>query len=400
MVTATATATGAPTGAEVVAAARRMAEVVSARSAAVDAAGRLPDDLVAELRASGVPGLWLPAELGGSEAAPDELVDAIAALAAADGSTGWCAAVTVGTNVLAAYLPEDGAREIFATPATITCASFNPTGRARATGGDGSTGFRVTGRWGFGSGGSHSDWLCGASLVVDDAGELVSTEDGRPQALMTFFPQAHVGIADTWRTSGLRGTASHDFEVDGVDVPRHHTLGFAFSPWPSGSMWRMPPMPLFFAPLAAVAIGIARGAIADLVDLAGEKTPYRSTRRLAERDVVQSMVARAEAATSSARAFLLETLGGLADAARVGDEINLHQRAIARLSVVNAAQAGMKAVDLCFEAAGSTALFLDHPLQRRHRDIHALGQHVVTAFPGYETVGRVLLGLEPDTPLL
>ena len=83
---------------------------------------------MADLRASGVPGLWLPAELGGSEAAPAEVVDAIAALAAADGSTGWCAAVTLGTNALAAYLPEDGAREIFATPSTITGGSFKPAG--------------------------------------------------------------------------------------------------------------------------------------------------------------------------------------------------------------------------------------------------------------------------------
>ncbi len=68
--------------------------------------------------------------------------------------------------------------------------------------------------------------------------------------------------------------------------------------------------------------------------------------------------------------------------------------------MVNAAQAGMAAVDLCFEAAGTTSLFVHHPLQRRHRDVHAIGQHVVLAFPGLETVGRVLFGLEPDTPLL
>ena len=72
----------------------------------------------------------------------------------------------------------------------------------------------------------------------------------------------------------------------------------------------------------------------------------------------------------------------------------------ARLAVVNAARAGRDAVDLCFEAAGTTALFVDHPLHRRQRDIHALNAHVVLAFPGLETVGRVLFGLEPDTPLV
>jgi hypothetical protein len=70
----------------------------------------------------------------------------------------------------------------------------------------------------------------------------------------------------------------------------------------------------------------------------------------------------------------------------------LADRAIARLAVVNAAQAAV--------VAGTTALFLDHPSQPRHRDVHALGQHVILAFPGLETVGRVLFGLEPDSPLL
>ena len=385
------------TGGSALAAARQMSGSLVDQSAAIEAAGRLPDEVVDGLRASGIPALWLPAELGGAEASPTEVVDAIATLSAADGSTGWCAAVAVGTNALAAYLPVDGAQKIFARPSTITGGSFNPTGRATMAA-DGA--LRLSGRWGFGSGSSHADWLAGACLLVGDDGEPLTNEDGRPEARLVFFPAAAATILDTWHTSGLRGTASNDYEVDALDVPASHTTALPFTPWPAAPMWRMPPMPLFFAPLAAVALGIARGAVADLVALAQTKTPYRSSRRLAERDVVQSMAARAEAATRSARAFLLEALDGLRSAAEDGAESSLEERAIARLAVVNAAQAGMVAVDLCFEAAGTTSLFVDHPLQRRHRDVHAIGQHVVLAFPGLETVGRVLFGLEPDTPLL
>ena len=385
------------TGAEALAGVGRIVEAVAAQSAAIEAAGRLTDDVVAALRASGVAGLWMPVELGGAEAAPADVVDAIAALAGADGSTGWCAAVCVGTNALAAYLPSEGARTIFAGPSTLTAGTFNPTGRATMNAGGG---LQLSGRWGFGSGASHADWLSGTCLLVDTNGELVTSDDGRPEARLAFFPTADATIHDTWHTSGLRGTASHDYEVVSLDIPADHAMAFGFTPWPAGTMWRMPPMPLFFAPFAAAALGIARAAIDDLVALAGTKTPYRSTRSLAERDVVQSMVARAEAATRSARAFLIETLEGLAAAAAAGDDITLQDRAIARLAVVNAARASRDAVDLCFEATGTTALFVDHPLQRRHRDIHALNAHVVLAFPGLETVGRVLLGLEPDTPLL
>ncbi len=376
---------------------RLLAEAVAPRSGAIEAAGRLPADVVADLRASGIPALWLPAELGGAEAAAVDVVDMVGTLAAADGSAGWCAAVAVGTNAVAAYLPAGGAREIFASPAVLSGGSFNPAGRATV---DGDGTLRLRGRWGFGSGVSHSDWMAGACLLVDADGELLLSPEGRPEARLAFFPAADVTVHDTWHTSGLRATASHDYEVVDLEVPAPHTMTFAFSPWAAGAMWRMPPMPLFFAPLAAVAIGIARGAVDDLIALARTKTPYRSARRLAERDVAQAMVAQADAATRSARAFLVETLDGLAAAAAAGKEVSVQERAVARLAVVNAAQAGRTAVDLCFEAAGTTALFEDHPLQRRHRDIHAIGQHVVLAFPGLETVGRVLFGLEPDTPLL
>lgn len=375
-------------------AARRMAGPLAARAGAIEAARRLPDDVVADLRASGVAALWLPTELGGAEAAPAEVVDAIATLAAADGSTGWCAAVAVGTAAAAAFLPEAGARHIFSSPAVLAAGSFNAAGRATA---DPDGNLLLSGRWGFGSGGSHSDWLSGGCLLVDAAGELVTDTEGRPQGRLAFFPVADVTIHDTWHTSGLRATASHDYEVVDLAVPAAHTMPFAFAPWPAGPMWRTPPMALFFAPFAAVALGIARGAVDDVVALAQAKTPYRSTRRLAERDVVQSMVARAEAATGSARAYLVEALDRLLAA---GAGAGMHERAVARLAVVNAASAAVEAVDLCFRLAGTTALFDGHPLQRRHRDVHAISQHVVLAFPGLETVGRVLCGLEPDTPLV
>jgi len=389
-------ATGGPDAASAVARMRLLGSSIRPLAADIESAGRLPDEVVADLRASGVFGMWLPSELGGAEASPRDVLAAVEELSAADGSTGWCAAVAVGTNALAAYLPEDGARKIFSTPSTIAGGSFAPTGRAIV--GDGV--LRVSGRWGFGSGSLHSDWLCGVCVVTDEAGAPVVLGDGRPDARLVFFPAADATIHDTWHVSGLRGTGSHEFSVSELDVDAGHTMGMAFRPWPQGALWRMPPMSLFFTPMAAVPLGIARSAIDEVVGLAVQKTPYRSSRRLAERDVVQSMVARAEAALRSARAFLREATEEVWTGTGNGEPASLEQRALVRLAAVNAASAAVHAVDLCAEAAGSTALFTASPLQRHLRDVQAIRQHVVLAFPGFETVGRVLLGLEPDTQLL
>jgi alkylation response protein AidB-like acyl-CoA dehydrogenase len=374
----------------------RLSASISDLGPAIEATGELPGEVVVGLRESGVPAMWLPHELGGGECTPADVIDAVSMLAAADGSTGWCAAVAVGTGALAAYLPEAGAREIFPTPSTIVGGSFNPAGHAVVVDGD----LRVSGRWGFGSGSRHADWLCGALVVVDASGAPVLVDDGRPDARLAFFPAGDVRIVDTWHALGLQGTGSHDFEVIDLRVPLDHTMTFAFAPWPGGALWRMPPMSLFFAPMAAVPLGIARAAIDELVRLAAVKIPYRSARSLAERDVVQAMVAQAEAEVRSAGAFLREALEEVWASAQQGDEVTMRQRALVRLAIVNASRSGIRAVDLCYEAAGSTAVFRSNPMQRYLRDVRTSGQHVVLASSGLETAGRVLLGLDPDTPLL
>ncbi len=72
------------------------------------------------------------------------------------------------------------------------------------------------------------------------------------------------------------------------------------------------------------------------------------------------------------------------------------QRAALRLATTHATAASAKAVDLMYTAAGSTSVFASSPLQRRLRDVHAITQHFFVAPPTYETIGKVLLGVEPD----
>ena len=371
---------------------------IRSQAAVVESAGRIPDETIAALRESGIFGAFLPAELGGSEVAPPDLASWIEQVSAADGSTGWCVAVANGMSILAGYLPEAGAREIFSHPAVITGGSFNPAGRMRVLPGD--AGLRVTGRWGFGSGVLHADWMAGACLVEGDDGELAMTPEGRPDARLAFFPVSDVTVHDTWDVVGLQGTGSHDYEVVDLDVPLQQTMPFVFSPWPAGTCWRMPAMSLTIAPFAAVPLGIAQAAVDELVGLVGAKTPYRSARRAAERDVVQAKAARAEGLVASARAFLHAAVADAWETVQRGDEATMRQRAQVRLAVVNAAQASKEAVALCFETAGSTGLSRTHPLQRQFRDVNTAAQHVVLATPGYETVGRIMFGLDPDTALV
>src|SRR5262245_5305098 len=177
----------------------------------IEASRRVPEALVQALADLGVFRLCVPRGLGGLEAHPSELADVIATIAAADGSTGWCAAIGATTGVVAAYLAEPVAREIYADPRVVTGGVYAPRGTAVPASG----GWRVSGRWPFASGSEHCRWLVGGCVVRDG---------GAPRARLMLFPASEARILDTWHVAGLRGTGSHDMTVEDVFVPAERSV--------------------------------------------------------------------------------------------------------------------------------------------------------------------------------
>ena len=56
-------------------------------------------------------------------------------------------------------------------------------------------------------------------------------------------------------------------------------------------------------------------------------------------------------------------------------------------------------VDTAYQAGGGSSLYLDSPLQRRLRDIHALTQHFLVKADTLTTAGAVLAGQEVNVPV-
>jgi alkylation response protein AidB-like acyl-CoA dehydrogenase len=361
---------------------------LTGRNAEIETARQLPDDIASDLRATGIFRAWLPRELGGTETDPATLVTALQTLAAADASVGWCAAIGVGSNLIGGYLPRRGAEELYPTGSEVAGGSLAPGGRAVR---DGDGNLVVDGRWPFASGAHHCDWL---------AGVAVTAGPGAPEARLVVMARADVELLDTWHVAGLRGTGSTDFAAHGVVVPEQHTASLsALDAWPAGAMWRIPLHSLLLPVMGAVPLGIARAALAELTALAGEKTPFRSRRTLAERDSTRIALAQATAGVDAASGYLISTMTDLLDTARRGVAPDLRQRSAARLAAVHAAQQAADAVQACYRVAGSTALFDTSPLQRHLRDVNATTQHYALSHSGYEATGAVLLGFQPDVPM-
>jgi alkylation response protein AidB-like acyl-CoA dehydrogenase len=365
-------------------AARRLAPTAAELAPQTERDRQLAEPLVAALADAGLFRLCVPAAAGGLEAHPGTLVAAVRALAAGDAAAGWCVAIAATSGLVAGYLPEAVAREIYAEPGTVVAGVFAPRGRAVPEG----DGFRVSGRWPFASGCRHADWLMGGCVV-----------DGGMRLMLA--PAEQFTIHDTWHVMGLRGTGSHDIELDGVHIPAERTANvLGDAPLQPGPLYAFPLFGLLALAIAAVSLGIARGALDDLIALAGGKVPTGGKRTLAERGTVQAEVARAEAAVRAASALLDEAIGTAWERALAGAGVDVEQRAALRLAATHATEVSTRATDTAYTLAGGSALYEASPLQRRVRDAHAATQHMLVAPATWELTGRVLLGMPTDATQL
>jgi len=377
-------------------AARALGGGIRDRALHIERHRRLPTELVHAMTEAGLFRLCVPRALGGFEADPATLVEVIEEIAKADGSAGWCVMIGATTGLVSAYLSDAVAREVYGSPHTITGGVFAPYGKASGIAG----GHRVTGRWPFGSGGEHCAWLMGGSIVFDD-GQPRLLPNGQPDSRMMIFPRSDVEIIDTWTVSGLRGTGSHDIAVSDLFVPEGRSVSlFTDQPRHNGALYTFPVFGLLALGIAGVALGVARSAIDELLQLATAKTPTGSRKRLADRAMIQTHVAEAEATVRSARAFLFDAIGDAWHAAQGTGAMTIAQRAALRLAATHATTSSAKVVDLMYNAGGGTSVYATSPLQRFFRDIHVVTQHMMVAPATYELTGRLFLGLDTDTSML
>jgi alkylation response protein AidB-like acyl-CoA dehydrogenase len=364
----------------------KLAPFVEEHRASFDRDRRLPDAVFQALAEAGLFRLWLPAAMGGPELSPAEFMRVVEAASAKDGSIGWIVANGGGMSRVAGYLPESITREWFADPCAFIVSATGSVGSAERVAG----GYRVTGRWPFGSGASHGTRFMGLAAVRDGS-------NNSQLPICCYFAREHVKIHDTWHVSGLRGTGSSDFEVSDVFVPADHTHDLiAPVPTQPGIIYRIPGLSIFPWSIVGAPLGIASGVMAAFTKQATQsKTRLGATIRLQDREMVQSAVGRAEAVIGAARAFLTETMTELL--AVLDDDADRLMRARARLRIAcaYAAEGSTSIVQMLTTEAGASAIFESSGLERAGRDLHAAVKHVAMSPQSYVVAGRLNLGLDP-----
>lgn len=354
---------------------------------------RLPSRVVDALREAGAYRMLVPTELGGRPVDVATFIQALEVVSGADGSAGWNLATSLGCSLAALALPDEGLARVFGRGPDVAFAGTVYRASGQAVAADG--GYRVTGRWPFGSGCQHADWLMGMATVSD--GVSPRLVDGIPERRLFLFAPADSTIIDTWDTIGLRGTGSHDIEVADVWVPESLTATPQRRPW-QDALFRFPRLPLTALQFSAVVTGIARAALDAFDEVAAAKTPTFASRPLREEPTVQEKRARAEALLESARAYRAAVVSEVWETVTAGEAGSVEQGARLMLTAVTAIEQAQRAVDLVYGLAGTTSIRRTHPLARAFCDVHVAAQ-TSRSIVNFETAGKVLLGLDPPAGL-
>lgn len=343
---------------------------------------RLPQAIVGPLLREGFFRLWIPAANGGLELPLGAALRLYEAAAAVDGSLGWAVMIGAGGGLFAAWLPVAGARELFSPPLALVAGSGSASGFAERVPG----GYRVRGAWRFASGAHHASVFTAACRVTD-LGSPVLDAAGRPLVRAMSIAPADVRILDSWDATGMRGTGSHDFEVQSAWVPEHHSFSvISDAPRETGPLYRLPFSVLTELPVSAVGLGIARHALREFAALLpAQKAGSCGSVTVAAR------FAQAQASLELAAAAVF----GVAEEAwrTVAQGGCLDEPQLARItSICCVSQEQLRAaIGALASVAGMLAIDRRGGFSRAWRDLQTLGAHGSLAPQRLSGAGDILL---------
>ena len=366
------------------------------RAAYTEQLRRLPDETFKDFQAAGLFRALQPKRYAGYELDPGTFYQAVLEIGTVCGSSAWILGVIGVHNWQLALFPTRLKRTSgVKIPALSSRRRWRPTGAVEPVDG----GYRLSGRWSFSSGCDFCQWAILGGVVPP------THEGAAPERLAFLVPRQDYTIDDNWHVIGLCGTGSKDIVVEGAFVPGYRTFSYreAFEIRSAGlavhkaPLYRLPFGCVFAYGIASPAIGVALGALRHFREEAPSRVWTRDGARVAEDAFVQLRLAEATAEVDAVRDRLLRCFADMMQLARTGQEIPLPHRARYRGEAAQAVAWSVHAVDRLFEVSGGRAIFLNNPIQRAWRDVHAMRAHAGNNPEKMAAIfGRSEFGLPPQ----
>ncbi len=379
---------------EAITAAHELSTLITRLRNDTESSRRIAQPIVERLRDSRLCRMTVTRQLQGLELPPAEALEVYEALAGAEASVAWIVWNNSLPCIFGRFLESAARSELFADPRWLYANSTRPTGRAAIDG----DGYRVNGQWALVSGCELAEWI-GLMCLVEENGELRMVEPGQPEMRVVFLRRSECEILDTWHSGGLRGTGSHDVVVKDKRVPRRLTFSPGDPSRLDAPIGRIPIVCTMAAGYGAQTLGIAQSAIDTLIGLTTTKVNSVPGPGLAERPAVLALIARQTAAVEAARLYLRSCLARLWDAVSSGAPPAMEDITAVWTAAHHAIDQGRTTVDAMYAAGGASSLYTSCPLERAHRDIHAMSRHMIAQAFWLEDAGRVKVGTSPTHPL-
>jgi len=340
-------------------------------------------DIIQRFKEVGVYRALVAKRFGGDEKSPAEFCQLIERIAEADGSAGWVASFGIGGVYLAA-LPLATLEKLYANgPDVVFAGGIFPPQPAELVEG----GFKVSGRWSWGSG------SMGAEVV--GAGILPKNAEGSGLPRMAVMPREKVQIVPNWDVMGLLGTGSHDIVVKDVVVPEEWTFVRGGAASLDTPLYRYPTLSFAAQVLTVVGLGIGRAAINEVLGMAAGRASVTGAPNLGERIYVQLEIARIEAELRAARSWFYEAIDDVWQVLLAGGTPTDHQVSMLRLSTTHASRVGADVARRAQMLSGGTGVYESSPLAAQVRDAQMITQHAFMGDITYQNAGAMLFGLKP-----
>jgi indole-3-acetate monooxygenase len=345
---------------------------------------------------AGLLSMCVPRSLGGLEADPVTQAEVYEIISEANGAAGWCCFIGATSAGMVGGMIGDGALNKVFDGGRIPRVSGTvvPTGFAERVDG----GYRVNGRWAFGSAIHHAEWVSSAARVTKN-GEPVRLPNGAPEQAMICVPVKDVTIEDNWDANGLCGTGSSHYRIDDVFVADDFIL--KGNPGPrGGALYRLPIFAYVSACHAGFALGVAKRAMSEIIALAEDKRRKLSGVVLGDRGAFHKELGVIACKLAGARAYSMDILNQVWAATCNDESLSLVKWGECRAAMTYVTEVAAEVATFAYRYGTGAALYKSHPLQRCLRDIYTGTQHGVVSDENYEALGLALIGKGKWDPMI
>lgn len=377
---------------------RAVAPLVAEHAQQAEEERKPVDSVMQAIEETGAYRYFVPKKYGGYEFSLEGFMEVGMILGEACLSTGWVTTFCMEHNWLLGLYNEQAQEEIFGSqPYIIAPGALAPKGKAVPVEG----GYRVTGRWEWGTGVMHADWIMVGALTPSASAE-------KPDLCMYVMPRDQVTVVDTWRTAGMIGTGSNDIEVNDVFVPAHRAQNIAEmrdgrcpgARIHDSATYAMPMMPVLGLTATAPLVGGAKKAVRVFEDRLKERMVYGTATKQSDKPAAQIRLGLVRERVDSLETKLKRIARDVMTWGERREPCPELERANLRVQIASVVRGSRDVVRDVMEASGAHAHFLDNPLQRIHRDLHTASCHTVFDLDvAAEQYGRLLLGLEANAPV-